>query len=279
MQSSEETWSAAFCRGRNRWSGVDLTLERFVERCEALGVRPEMVDAHVEELFLALACAEGNAAALGEFERRHLSRVSGYVRRFGLPADLVEEVKQKVRVKLLVGTNPGIARYAAQGPLDAFVRVTAVRSALDVAAAPANERENVFELAVLDGFADFRDGPELATIKNLNRERFRAVLEESLSALDAHERTLLRLTFVDRLNIDAIGLIYRAHRATIARRLVRIRTKVLEDFRRRFELRWGTTPSEVRSLVRLLGDDIQLSVGRLLASQSDARLKASGSTT
>ncbi|HTA18393.1 MAG TPA: hypothetical protein VK989_03825, partial [Polyangia bacterium] len=78
------------------------------------------------------------------------------------------------------------------------------------------------------------------------------------------DKTLLRLHLVDRLDIDAIGAIYRSHRATIARRLVGIRAKLLADLRERFALRWGVSSSEVRSLFRLLGNEIHLSARRVL---------------
>jgi RNA polymerase sigma-70 factor (ECF subfamily) len=226
-------------------------------------VAPEQVAAYAEDLFLAFACTENNPRAMKAFDAGYLSQIGAYVGRFNLAPDLVDEVSQKVRVKLLTGVSPGIARYAGQGPLQAFVRVTAVRVAIDVAAAVGDDAGHpdgrLLELYVAQG-----DDPELATLKNVNRERFRALLEESLAALDPDEKTLLRFHLVERLNIDQLSTIYRAHRATLARRLVRVRSKLLEDFRERFAMRWGASPSEVRSLIRVLHDEIYLSAERLL---------------
>jgi RNA polymerase sigma-70 factor (ECF subfamily) len=221
------------------------------------------VNANGEDLLLAFACTEGDPRALSAFEASYLSQIRGYVARFRLPPHLVDEVAQKVRVKLLVGASPGLARYAGQGPLQAFVRVTAVRVAVDIAAAVGGEDGNP-DGRLLETYVAQGDDPELATLKNAHRERFRALLEECLAALPAEDKALLRFHLVERLNIDQLSTIYRAHRATLARRLVRIRAELLDDFRDRFAMRWGASPSEVRSLVRVLRDEIHVSAERLL---------------
>jgi RNA polymerase sigma-70 factor (ECF subfamily) len=237
-------------------------------RAAVLGISPTALESHCDDLFLAFACLESEPSALRSFEANYLSQIDLHVRRFGLPAHLMDEVRQRVRVKLLVGETPGIARYAGHGPLMAFVRVTAIRVAVDTAAAAGTDARTSEE-GVLESYASFVEAPEIAAIKDTYRERFRAQLEASLAALDPTEKTLLRLHVVDRLNIDAIALIYRTHRATIARRLVRIRAKVLSDFRTQFATRWGLGSSDVRSLVRLLGDEIHVSAQRVLASVAE----------
>lgn len=263
MQPNHPDVVATYRRTSARWSSVQLPLERFVAHVAAHDVKEENVEAHAEDLFIAFACAENEPRALKAFDESYLSQIGGYVGRFKLAPHLVDEVAQKVRVKLLVGASPGIARYAGQGPLQAFVRVTAVRVAVDVAAAGGADAGNpdgqLLETLVAQG-----DDPELATLKNTHRERFRALLEESLAALEADDRTLLRFHLVEHLNIDQLSTIYRAHRATLARRLVRIRGKLLDDFRDRFAMRWGASPSEIRSLVRVMRDEIHLSAARLL---------------
>jgi RNA polymerase sigma-70 factor len=64
-----------------------------------------------------------------------------------------------------------------------------------------------------------------------HREAFREALQEALAMLTAREKTLLRLHFLDGMNIDALGTVFQVHRATVARWLVSIRTRVLEDVR------------------------------------------------
>jgi RNA polymerase sigma-70 factor (ECF subfamily) len=260
-----EAAHAAFRRARERWPRIALSSDQFLARAAVLGVTPTALESHCDDLFLAFGCLESEPGALRSFEANYLSQVDLHVRRFGLPPHLMDEVRQRVRVKLLVGGTPGIARYAGHGPLMAFVRVTAIRVAVDTAAS-AGAGIGTSAEEVLESYASFVEAPELTAIKNTYRDRFCAQLEASISALDPAEKTLLRLHVVDRLNIDAIGVIYRTHRATIARRLVRIRAKVLDDFQNQFAIRWGVSSSDVRSLVRLLRDEIHVSVQRVLAS-------------
>ena len=113
--------------------------------------------------------------------------------------------------------------------------------------------------------ASFGDSPEIAAIKYRYRDQLRHALEQSLQALPAREKTLLRLTVVDGLNIDAIGAIYRVHRATVARWLVRVRAQVFAEIRERIGLRNQPTVSELRSLLVLLADEVHLSARRILA--------------
>jgi RNA polymerase sigma-70 factor (ECF subfamily) len=167
-------------------------------------------------------------------------------------------------MKLLSGGSPGIARYRAQAPLNVFVRVTAVRVGIDVATAAAAMNRRPDE-DVLNLLVSMDASPEVETARTLYRERFRDAIEETLAGLTKRERSLLRLHFLDGLNIDAIASIYRVHRATVARWLVAIRNRALADLRGRLALHLGGTPSELRSLIKLLRDDIDLSARRILA--------------
>jgi RNA polymerase sigma-70 factor (ECF subfamily) len=253
----------AFREGQRAWPGVNLAWERFSERTRELDIGEQQLGARSADLFLAWACAESDPAALRIFEAEILSRVETYVARFGLAPHALDEVRQKIRVKLLVGRSPGIRRYRGLGPLGAWVRVTAVRVALDLTAEAATSGANA-DLALCDLGASVDDGPELAIFRGLYRDRFRAGIEKSIDALAPRDKTLLRLYVVDGLNIEAIGAIYRVHRATVARWFVAIRSRVLASLRGQLGLRFEPSPSELRSLIRLLHDDIHLSARRIL---------------
>lgn len=254
---------AAFLEGQRAWPGVSLGWQRFAQRAEELAIGMPDLGLRSADLFLAWACADGEPAALRHFEAEILSQVATYVVRFGLAPHALDEVRQKVRVKLLVGPSPGIARYRGRGPLGAWVRVTAVRIALD-GKAEAAAAGGAAETALYDLCAPLEDGPELSTFRSLYRDRFRAALEESIGALSARDKTLLRLYVADGLNIEAIGAIYGVHRATVARWFVAIRSRVRVSLFGQLGLRFQPSPSELRSLVGLLQDDIHLSARRIL---------------
>ena len=95
---------------------------------------------------------------------------------------------------------------------------------------------------------------------------------QALTTLTAREKTLLRLHFLDGMNIDALGVVFRVHRATVARWLVAIRTQVLDRVRQTLSLDLGASPSEAISLVRLLRSEVQLSIRRILEDGESVRL-------
>jgi RNA polymerase sigma-70 factor (ECF subfamily) len=253
--------AAAVAEGQQAYPTVSIEAGRFGERLQQVGVTASDLAAHARDLYLASACADGDPEAVRIFEAAYIASVDVYIARSGVPASWTSEVKQKVRLKLLVGRNPGIGRYRGEGPLTALVRVTAVRVAVDVATAAADHRSDGEALNLL---VSSDANPEVETAIALYRDRFREAVEESLTSLSAREKTLLRLHFVDGLNIDGMGAIYRVHRATVARWLVAVRERVLTDLRKRLAIALGGTPSEMRSLVRLLRDDIQVSARRIL---------------
>ena len=263
MQSDEEL-RAAFEAGGKAWPSVSLSYQDFAAHMRLLDVASVDLAVRSADLFLTSACAEGDPRALRAFDQAFIAGVDAYLLRSGVPRGLLDEVHQKVRVKLLVGPSPAIAGFAGRGPLGLWVRVTAARVAVDVAAA-ANTPERQPDGDMLDRLISLEPSPEMQAVKARYRDRFRAALEESLLALGERDRTILSLHFVDGLNIGAIGVVYRVHRATVARWLLAIRASVFADLQRRFALSLGSSPSELRSLVNLFQDDVQLSARRLLA--------------
>ena len=259
---SDQPLLKAFRAGASTWPAVTLSADRFVQRLRALRVEENDLGRHGADLFLASACAEGDGQALQILEREHIAKVDLFVARTGLPPQLYDEVRQKVRVKLLVGATPSIGKYRGQGALAGWVRVIAVHAAVDVAVANSvpERSDDLMSDQLMSGDA----GPEVQAARSLYGERLRAAVVDSLAALSAREKTLLRLHVLDGLSIDAMGAIYRVHRATIARWLVGIRTSVFDSLRQRFALQLGGSPSDVRSLIELLREDIQVSVRRLL---------------
>lgn len=254
----------AFSRGRIAWPGSGISEPQFAGHVTSLDVDRAALLEHGSDLYLACGCALGDAASLDDFGQQILSRVGIFVARFDLAPHQVDEVRQRVGMKLLVGAKPGIARYRGQGPLRAWIRVTAVRVAIDVIG--SGGIDHAVDGALLDVLVSTDENPELAAARNLHRQQLQTSLEAALHALEAREKTLLRLYVVDGLNIEAIGAIYCVHRATIARWLVAIRGKILEGVRRTLAVRASVSPSELRSLAGLLQSEIRLSARRILAA-------------
>src|SRR5262249_4247155 len=90
------------------------------------------MEAHATDLALARACGNGEAEALREFEHRFPPVAERALGRFGGGRAFVADALQELRVRLFTGTKPRIWEYAGTGPLEAWVKVTAVRVALNL---------------------------------------------------------------------------------------------------------------------------------------------------
>src|SRR4051794_26918913 len=80
-------------RGRAAWPGIELTdaqLDAHLARLE-LPAEPH------EDLYLACACALGDAPAIDAFERSILAQVGSFVGRIDASAQFVDEVRQSLR--------------------------------------------------------------------------------------------------------------------------------------------------------------------------------------
>ena len=251
---------AAFEEGRAAFPVLSLGYDAFAARVAQNDVALGDLAAHARDFYLATSCALADPAALRIFEQRFIRTLDAHLAR---SPEWQRDVQQGVRLKLLLGTEPGIGRYRAQGPLFALVRVTAVRVAVDVATSAAALKKHADD-EVLNLLVSMDAGPEIDAARSLYRDRFRAAVEQTLDSLSGREKTILRLHFVDGLNIEGIGAIYRVHRATVARWLVAIRARVVSELRKRLSLHLGGTPSELRSLIALLREDLEVSARRIL---------------
>jgi RNA polymerase sigma-70 factor (ECF subfamily) len=75
---------------------------------------------------------------------------------------------------------------------------------------------------------------------------------------------LLKYHYVDGFSIDKICAIYTVHRATAARWLGAAREALAVETHRLLGTRLGVSPSELRSIARLVESQLDLSIRRLL---------------
>jgi RNA polymerase sigma-70 factor (ECF subfamily) len=219
---------------------------------------------HAADLYLAYACGERDPAALRAFEAQQLSRVPAALARLRATPDRVDEVKQRLRERFLVGSDghPAIRDYSGRGALAGWVRVAAVRALISLLrqdqARPGGVDDDLEQLPVSGRDAD------LELVRARYADDFRAALSEALRALPRRDRTLLRFAYVDRMTVDEIGAFYRTHRATAARWVARARATVLEETRRILSARVACPESELQSLLRVVASQLDFSIGKLL---------------
>jgi RNA polymerase sigma-70 factor (ECF subfamily) len=212
------------------------------------------------DLWLALASARGDAAALAEVEVRLRREVPAALSRIRATKDEIDEIGQIVREKLFVGSAPKILDYAGRGALAAWMRAVIVRTAISARrdGSDALERDT-------DGDADLAaraagNDVELDAMKARYAADYAEILREALGTLSQRDRTVLKMFFVDDLNIDAIGEAYGVHRATAARWIARCREHLADETRRRLAERLRVPAGELHTLERLCMSQIDFSL-------------------
>jgi RNA polymerase sigma-70 factor (ECF subfamily) len=260
----EAALAEAMTCGRGLWPHVTLdpsTLDRYVRD---RSIPEQAVRERAVDLFLAAACASGEAAAIGIFERQYLAPVRSYVPRIALSDDMVDELRQLLRVRLLSERPPRIASYRGMGPLGAWVRVAAMRIAFDLLESkPRNDAEDRAMLAehVVNSVA-----PEAELARARGRSLFESAIEEAIGALSDGDKALLRFHYIEGLSLDAVASMQRVHRATVARWLAEVRRRLLRNVEGRVVGALRMSPSEFRSLLGAVQEDLRVSIPRILGS-------------
>ena len=215
---------------------------------------------HTSDLYLACACARGDAKAFAAFDERCLGQIDRLLAGMGVDADASAEVKQELRSRVLVGDGraPEILDFTGRGDLRSWVRVMAIRQALrrlerarrDVSV----EDDELMQRIVAPG------NPELDYAKGIYRREFKQAFEAALRELPDRERTVLRQHYIDGLSIDELGRLYRVHRSTAARMLVRARSLVIETTRARMMHDLDVPSQDLDSIMRLIRSQIDISL-------------------
>ena len=253
--------------GRAAWPDIALTDEALAERmAERVRNDPEArsEEAHDADVYLAIALAAGDQAALKIFEETLIPQIDVALRRLRLAGGTADEVKQALRFELLVGDQK-ITDYAGRGELAAWIRVSATRKALKITRRA--DREETLDEILLDHWPSSTPDPEAKHLRSTYTAELKTAIRAAFAALDVRQRNLLRQHILDELTIDDLARLYRVHRATCARWLADARADLGRNTRKRLIAALGVPGGEVDSLLRFLDSDIELSISRILMSK------------
>jgi RNA polymerase sigma-70 factor (ECF subfamily) len=248
--------------GREAWPAVRLEEAVFAEWARAGNIDGEALQSRGADLYLAAACVAQDRDALDAFEKHMLAPLGKTIGGIALSTDQVDELRQQLRCNLLLPPQRRIGKFRGQGPLQAWVRVCAVRTALGLVSS-RDQQPRDDELALEHLVAPEGD-QEVSAIKSQYRQAFQAALARCFAALAPRQKTLLRMHFLDGMSIDVMAVVFGVHRATVARRLVAIRRQVLEDISKELALDLRATSSELSQLVRLVRSEVHVSIQRIL---------------
>ncbi len=248
--SSEE-----FCSQLAKWAPPDASLSA-------------LAALHACDLYLALACASGQASALRAFEVHCADAWAQALSKVAVSAVVANETQQALRTRLFVGQKPGeehIRRYSGRGDLRAWYRTTAIRALID--ATRAQERHRGVDDSDLDAHVAMVD-LELDYLKRNYRAEFKASFHAALGTLTAEERNLLRYQLLEHLTLEQMGRIYGVHLTSIARRLQKLRTQLLHETRDGLRGRLGVDEGELDSIMRLIGSRLDVSLSSVLSENA-----------
>ncbi len=265
--AAQAAWEALFAAARMRWPSVKLTEAQLIpfvaERIygEELGVA--LAAAPAADLALAAACTANEQTAIAAFEQV-LVEVDAAGGATQASADQISEVKQMLRLQLLVAQNdkpPGIAGYRGRGPLGGWLRITATRELIRVKKKYLREQpvDRTLDLLLTSGI-----DPGFEMLKAEYRAEFAAALHEAVNDLTLEDRMVLRQQIVDDMSIDEIGAAFGVHRATAARWINRARASLVSCTHRRLADRLELPVEEVASVIRLVQSKLEASVTRFL---------------
>jgi RNA polymerase sigma-70 factor (ECF subfamily) len=275
LTSLADLLERAVVEARAAWPTVAQPPERFIRYLaqrlpEGVAIPQALSGMRLADLYLACACSLQIPSAIAAFEAAHLPAVDSALQRMGIPDALRDELAQTLRCQLFIGEGealPLIADYLGRGDLGSWVRTVATRAALKTLR-KERQQAGVGDDEMLAGMASPDDDPVLRHLKEAYAAEFRHALSEALGGLSARERNLARQHFIDGLTIDELAALYKIHRATAARWIIKVRKTILEHTQRLLQERLRLGPSELLSLGRLVRSQLDVSIGRLLAPRS-----------
>jgi RNA polymerase sigma-70 factor len=228
-----------------------------------------------DDLFMALACANGNERAWWEFDQQHRSYLERVARHLAKTEFDAQEVIDTVYVELY-GTRvvdgervSKFSTYSGRGSIRGWLRTVIWHSLVDLHRASHDEvsldemTENLGEGLAQASFADSPPGGDAEMVDQVTKERYRhatvSAIENSFGALDDHEKLLLLYYHVENLKLREIARLVenedsplrgwfqrksrtrdkdpgsRIHESTIMRWLEKSYARVLELFRAELE--------------------------------------------
>lgn len=222
----------------------------------------------VADLYLACACSHADPGAAVAFRAAYDSEIGSVVRRFALSDAAVDDIKQALYEKILVGTadrQPKITQYRGRGELRNWVRVTALRFAQST----VRRREpshSPLESVLIDAAPTIED-QELRYLRQHYRAAFRSAFLTAIASLSSKERNILRYRYQEGRSVDSIASIYSVHRMTMTRWIASIRRMLLARTQLALAKNLQASKTEVSSVMRLVRSKFDITVGSLLAEE------------
>ena len=281
-------------------ASLGRTLDKFANASKTEPTEKELADLldqiQADDLFLAIACANGNERAWWEFDQAHRSymeRVARHLARTELDAtDIVDAVyEQLYGTRIVDGERVSkFATYSGRGSLRGWLRTVIWHSLVDRHRAGHDEvsldemTETVGEGGAHANFAEQPSGGDADMVDQITRERYRKAtvnaIESSFNSLEPHEKLLLLYYHVESLKLREISRLVenedsplrawfqrrsatreknpggRIHESTVMRWLEKCYSKVHQGFRTQLKSDSGLSDEEIAICTELATQDL-----------------------
>jgi RNA polymerase sigma-70 factor (ECF subfamily) len=260
-------------RGRAAWPGVPLEFAALVahlgERAPA-GIDPLvwLGELRPGDLYLACACAERIPEALLAFETAFLAHVEEYLQTLRPTPALVDDTRQELLQKLFLGTREGgpkIRLYEGRGSLAGWVRVAAVRTALNLRDSEKKSQEGLEEAERLARTLVAEGDPELELELASYQREFLAAFRASMAALSRRDRALLRFVYLERMTPARVAGMFGVHRTTVMRWIEAAQQKIYDETCSRLIEHLRLSPSDCDRAFSLIESRLDVSLDTLLS--------------
>jgi RNA polymerase sigma-70 factor (ECF subfamily) len=245
---------------------VDATrlAEDIAARCDG---HESLSTLRAADLALAAACARGEPKALARFEAQLFGQIDAAYAQLRPATVTLDELRQAMRDRLFVADGaPRIASYRGRGDLRSWVRMAATRFLIDLVRADSARPDRPAGDEQLADVATTAYDPEIAFLKHTYRNEFRAAFSDALAALEPRERNVLRLRYLDGLEVAEVARVYRVHRVSMSRTLAKIRTSLLAAIHETLVKRLDVDRDELDSIMTLIHSQLDVTLGGLLRS-------------
>ncbi len=255
-----------FERCQRRYPTIDLAFEDFaahVDRILGSGERraegaSDLLDRmHHEDLFLALACSQGNRVAWEYFADEYLPLVQRYAgqacRHMAESEDLAQEI-----VAGLLDDRRRLAGYNGRGSLAGWLRVSVSHAAID----RFRRTRHQIPLEEVDGAGEELAAPGSRAPGPDPVERLDArwgpvllaLLNEEIGRLSARDRLMLSLYYLEGIPLRLIGEQLGVHEATASRWLDSLRRRLRRGIEREMKRRHGLRPRELEAALQWVAE-------------------------
>jgi RNA polymerase sigma-70 factor (ECF subfamily) len=226
--------------------------------------RVELIRRRLPDLLVAFRCLTGSTSAQTLFVNRCSVLVRGALQRRGFDGGTVDDLLQDVLTALIIGkegARPRLEQYEGRGPLDQWVRVSAVHLALQHAR--GRRDDDTVDVEVL---VDTANGVHGKVMAQMHAGQISEWTRGALLRLDPKERLALKLHWVDGLSVEAVGLAMGLHKSNAARWVARARDRLRSEVERAAFECLALSPSDLGSLARSLHSQIDISIVGALRS-------------